>query len=390
MIQTRLLRSTRFAACLAVAVFGLGVCGAASADEIMRNGQWQAATIIGVEDGQLVYRNNAGGQREVPLGQIESLRLDDDETFFEALEAFGEEDYRRAERMFEEIAEQARQDWVRQYAQYYLVQALDHRGEPTEAAEVFVALVRDGADPYFLAMPPVDSLAEANDDQRSRIREEVMDVIEDTEGQARARVQAYLLAVVGEEQMPDLGPGTDAPETPSTRDHSGSAVILPTVVWNLIDAEDADLDRWAAITLISEGKYEESIEALTPWLNNPADMPEKLFLLGRAQLAIAEASDDDGLYLDAGLTFMRIVVHYERLDSPLVAPARLEVAYIHRLIGREDLYEKILFNDNLVLSFADDPETYPQYYQRYYQIIGEPLPSETPDDEDAAGGGSDD
>ena len=347
----------------------------ASADEIFRNGQSQPATILRIEDGELIYRAAAGGERSIPLGEIESLKLDDEEAYFEALEAFEAENYRKAQRMFGEIVEQTRLQWIRHFAQYYLVQSMDHRGDAIAAAQVYVELARDGADPFFLTAPPVLSLEEATDNQRTRIREEVLSVLDDTEGATREQLSAYLLAVVGEAAMPDIAPVRPGTAAASDVDRSGSAVFLPSAIWELLEAEDFDAEKWACLTLLREGKYAESIEAIQPWLSNPSDMPEKLFILGRAQLALADASGDRDDYLDAGLSFMRIVVHYEKLPScTLIAPARLEVAYLHRMIDRSDLYEKLLFDSSLSLSFADDPETFPQYYQRYYEIIGEPLP----------------
>ncbi|MEM9415235.1 MAG: hypothetical protein AAGA29_07150 [Planctomycetota bacterium] len=366
-------------AALAV-VLGTAAALPASADEILRSGQWQSVTIVGVEGGELVYRNNAGGQRTIPLGQVEGLKLDDESDFFIAYEAFAGEDYRKAQRMFGEIVEQTRVDWIRHYAQYYLVQSLDQRGESVEAGTVYAAIARGGADPFFLSAPPMASLEEVSDDERSRIREEVVDVLGDTEGVTRERLQAYLLAVVGEDAMPDITPLETTPGagTAASQDRTQSAVILPVVLWEILEDEELDTEKWAGLLLLKEGKYEEAIEAITPWLENRGQMPQKLFVLGRAQLALADASGDRDDYLDAGLTFARIIVHFENLGTPLLAPARLELAYLHRVIGREDLYDKLLFESNLSLSFADDPETYPQYYQRYYQILGEPLPEDEP------------
>ena len=355
------------------------------ADEFQRNGQWIEGTVVGIVDGELNYRTPAGTQRQVPMDELQSLKLDSEPQFFEALELFNGEDYRRSQRMFGEIAERTDAAWVRHYAQFYQVQALDKRGEPTDAAEVYVEMAGDGADVYFLSIPPVASLEEANDDQRNRIREEVLAVMEDAEDAIRDQLATYLQAVVGDEAMPVIpGGGPDTPgSTPGQVDRTASAVILPTVVWAMLEDDDAE-EKWSAIPLLSEGKYDEALEALEPWLNNPADMPVKLFILGRAQLALADASGDRDMYLDAGLSFMRIVVHYGQNSRAPVAPARLEVAYIHREIGRQDLYDKLLFDNNLSLSFDNDTETYPQYYRRYYEILGEPLPSDEtePDNED--------
>ncbi len=351
----------------------------AQADEIERNGQPLNVTIVGVDDGELVYRPPTGGERRIPLDEVGPLKLDTDPKFFDAYELFVAEDYRGAVGAFTEVIEESSAAWVRNYARFYLAQALDQRGEPTDAAEVYLAIARDGADPYFLSQPPVASLEDANEAQRGRIRTEIMDVIEDTEGPSRAALQGYLRLVVGDGQMPDIDPAPGTPGAGDGPDRTASAVILPNEIWDLLDEDDAE-ERWAAVNLLIEGDPAGAIEAITPWLRNPSALPQKLFILGRAQLAIAEETGERDDYLDAGLTFMRLVVHYKPGTTSLIAPARLEVALVHRAIGREDLYQKLLFDDGLSLSFADDPETYPQYYRRYYQIIDEPLP--TPDDEE--------
>ena len=353
----------------------------AQGDEIQRNGQPIRATATGVTDGALTYLTPAGTQRSVPLGELELLKLDSEPQFAEAMLSFQAEDYRRAQRAFGEIAERTDADWVRHLAWYYQVHALDKRGEATDAGTLYAEMARDGADASLLAIPPVASLKEANEDQRGRIQAEIVAVMENAEGAVRDRLSAYLRVVVGDGEMPDIAnPAAPNGGTESQIDRTASAVILPNTIWSLLEREDAE-QRWTVVTLMSEGKYTEALEALDPWLSNPQDMPEKLFILGRIQLAQADASGDRDAYLDAGLSFMRVIVHYERLDSPLVAPAKLEVAYIHRQIDRVDIYDKMLFDDNLSLLFDNDAQTYPQYYRRYYEILGEPLPSDEPEAE---------
>jgi hypothetical protein len=136
--------------------------------------------------------------------------------------------------------------------------------------------------------------------------------------------------------------------------------------------------------LLTKGEYQAAIDTNKKWLAAPGDLPEKLFITGRAQLALADATNDADLYRDAGLTFMRIVVHFsgQGRSHALVAPAELEVAYIHKQIGREDIYNRLLFGGddgggvNLMI---DDKEAYPQYRLRYYQIIGETPPADEDD-----------
>lgn len=362
----------RWQRALLVGVLGAAMSLGAVADEVLRGGQWlSTVSVLGVADSTLIY-STAGVRRSIPLEDIQSLKLDSDSGFNEAVAAFNDGQMRQAQRAFIAIAEETSAPWVRDYCNYYLVQIFDQRGEPTDAAESYIALALNEADLFFMSRPPYASLAEASDNQTYRILEEVTAGIDEAQGDHRKLLSAFSRVITGEAEAPADGtPGN--PLEVLRPQHPDSVVILPARVWEVLEQDDAEND-WAALLLLSEGKYQETIDTIEPWLSNPRDLTEKLFILGRAQLALADQENDRGMYLDAGLTFMRIVIHFKQLDDPLIAPAKLEVAYIHQQIGRDDLYQSLLFDSSLSLSFAGDSQTYPEYYLRYYEIIGEDPP----------------
>ena len=364
-------------ACLAVGVLVFGAT--ALADEIVKaDFTIPNVTVRDIRDGQLVYRAGANDV-EVPLSEIVVLNLENEPRLAEAMTAFNAGQMRNAERTLGEIYAAAELRWVKHFVGYYLVQARDQRGDAVAAATVYVEMANTNADPYLLSKPPVASLAEATDNQKARIRDQVMDVIRQTQGETRKKLESYLRLVTGEENLPDLPP---TPEQEQAASRANSAVILPDRIWKTLESVDPrgrNADRWDAIKLLVAGKPAEAVEAITPWLADPSELPEKLYVLGRAQLAVADATGDEDAYKDAGLTFMRLFAHYgpgSGLDHVLVVPARIELAYIHKKIGRDDLYEKLLYNDGAAV-LVDDPATYPEYRKRYYQIIGqEPPPIE--------------
>lgn len=363
---------------LAALLLGLSA-GQARADEIVR-GEFTISnvTVRGIEDGKLVYRAGAG-DNSVALEEIVLLNLENEPRLAEAMAAFNEDRMRSAETALASVFNESQVPWVKQFTGFYLARAYDARNKPVEAAQVYVYLASSEADPYLLSQPPLASLAQANDAQKTRVSDEITAIINDTEGPAREQLTRYLRLVVGDAQMPQIEPGQGDLQAAARAE---SKVILPDRIWKLVETAPArnaaDADKWDAVKLLSEGKYQEAVDAITPWLAGNLNVPEMLYVLGRAQLGLADAGDDKDLYLDAGLTFMRLVVHYGPANGQshaLVVPGRLEVAYIHQKIGREDLFEELMHGNNGVFVVVDDPKAYPEYRKRYYQILGEEPPA---------------
>lgn len=355
--------------CLALLLAGTG-----RADEIVKQDFTLAnVTVRGIENGNLVFRSGANDVT-VPLDEIVVLKLENEPRLAEAMESFNQGQWRSAERDLTAIYEEATARWVKQFVGYYLVQARDKRGNAVQAATVYVEIAASGADPYLLGKPPVESLEDASNNQKNRIRDQVMAVIRGTNGTSRESLESYLKMVTGEEAIPDL-PLTERQQQQQAR--IASAVILPQPIWTVLDRVDPNernADRWDAIKMLMEGKPEEAVEAITPWMGSPGELPEKLYVLGRAQLEVAEKTGEIDDYADAGLTMMRLYVHFgppAGQSHKLALPAQLELAYIHKKIGREDLYGTLLDRSAII---SVDVENYPEYRNRYYQIIGEEPP----------------
>lgn len=378
--RRRLRVSSVFSVALAVLASTLLSAGAA-ADAIERNGlKIQNITIIGVEEGKLKYRT-AAGDIEAPLKEIESIEVDSAPGLAAGQKAMAENQMRAAQRSLETVWSENRVPWIRHFAGYYLVQVYDNRGEPIEAATVYATLASEGADVHFLSKPPTASLAEADANQKQRITDQIMAVARDARGQRRVILQNFLTRVTGEggPTLP-VGPGDN-----QAQENAGlqaqSKVILPQAIWALLERRGEPKEKWKAIEQLSQGDAQAALDTVTKQMDVPGDLAPKLYLYARAKLELADATNDKNLYRDAGLAFMRIVVHFSRPGQvhPLVVPARLEVAYLHKKIGREDIYNTILFGGEGgggLRLIVDDAEAYPSYRNRYYQIIGEQPPKD--------------
>ncbi|MFK7790930.1 MAG: hypothetical protein AB8C95_15740 [Phycisphaeraceae bacterium] len=370
-LKDRLTLTALLSCCLA-----LLIALPSKADSLQREGfpLIDGVTLIGVADGKLKYRT-AAGDREVPLAEIANISIENVPEFKAGLDALKKGELRSAQRSLENVWSGSRVEWIRHIAGFYLVQVYDQRGEPVDAASVYSKLAAESADLFFLSKAPVASLAEADDNQKKRIGEQIMAVVKASEGEHRKLLRTYHRQVVGEgAPLPEIDDpaGKQAVEANDTK--AKSKVFLPQDVWEMLEKKDQPEGKWDAIGLLAKGDAKASLEAIKPWLSNPGDLPEKLFIRGVAQLMLAEQSEGNKeLYQDAGLTFMRIVIHFERNGTahPLVAPAKLEVAYIHKQIGREDIYDRLLESVYLAI---DEPKDYPEYRKRYYQIIGEEVP----------------
>jgi len=331
-------------------------------------------TLIGVENGSLKFRAPAG-ERIVALEDIKELTIDSVPQFAAGKNALAAGQLRAAQKAFEEVWSQSRTDWIKHYAGYYLVQVYDARKLPVEASQAYATLASQKADMYFLSKPPIASLAEADESQKKRIADEVTAIVKQLPEAHRKVMENYLAAVTGGkvELPPDKATDLNSGNAELNALKSKSKVILPNMIWSLVGRKGEPADKWESVRLLSAGEYEKALAEIKNKIETPGELPEKLFIMGKAQLALADAKNDPDLYRDAGLTFMRIVVHYSRGSSPhkLVVPAKLEVAYIHKQIGRTEIYDKLLED---VFLQIDDDQTYPEYRLRYYQILGEEPP----------------
>lgn len=353
------------------------------ADSLQREGfpLIDGVTLIGVKDGKLQYRT-AAGDREIDLSEVVTLSIDAVPEFKAGLDAFKAGELRQAQRSFENVWGGSRVAWIKHYAGFYLTQVYDKRGEPVDAAAVYSKLASEKADLFFLSKAPVASLAEADANQKTRMGEQIMALVKETEGEHRKLLRDFHRQIVGEDApLPEIDDKAGQQEAQKNDLKAKSKVLLPNAVWRMLEAKNQPAGKWDAIKLLSEGDAEGALEAIKPWLSNPGDLPEKLFIRGKAQLMLADATENKDLYRDAGLTFMRIVIHFDRAGqtNALVAPARLEVAYVHKQIDREDIYNRILFGGDEgggVHLVIDDAEAYPEYRKRYYQIIGQEVPKD--------------
>ena len=338
----------------------LVVCSAgALADSVKLGGFWfNDVTVRDVVEGKLVYVAADGTERVRSLADVRGLKLTafpDSEAADEALQA---KDYDQALEIFDAIAAKSRRPWVRHWALWHKVAALDKLDRPAEAVEAYLELVRGKADPYFLASPPLESLQAAPDARRKDIAARLRGLRRTlAKGPAREPFEK-MLELLDAERRPANAPAT-APEGAP-----GGAAAKPTetgpaaVMTSAIDAADP------VTRLLHDGQFDKALTETTRRLSNKEPrMAMRLYQRGLAQLHLAERSDDRRLYLDAGLSFMRVAAYFPR--SSYAGPALVEAGVVHEKIGRHKLAVKLWRKAHVEI----DPETDPAVARRLETML---------------------
>ena len=342
-------RPRRGRSLLPVAV--LAVCSAgALADSVKLGGFWfndvKARDVI---DGKLVYIAPDGTERIRPLADLQGLKLtafSESEAAYEALEA---EDHEQALESFAAIAAKTRRPWVKHWALWHKVIALDKLDRPVEAVEAYLKLVRGKADRHFLANPPLASLQAAPDARRKDIASRLRGVRRTlTKGAAREPLER-MLELLEAERKPN-----DAELAAVDSTEAGSAVVTTIA----LDAADP------VTRLLHEGRFEEALAETTTRLGGKEPrMAMRLYQRGLAQLQLALPSDDRRLYLDAGLSFMRVAVYFPK--SSYAGPALVEAGVVHEKIGRHKLAVKLWRKAHVEI----DPDTDPAVAERLVKML---------------------
>ncbi|MEM7577396.1 MAG: hypothetical protein AAF328_07950 [Planctomycetota bacterium] len=333
----------------------------ATADQISLNGiAVPGIEIIGVNEGQLIYLV-AGGERSAPLESVSNIRIDAHPTYTQAVNFLEAGQARDAAGMLRNVLRNAnqREGWLKQFASWRLVQALDQQGAGEETAAAFAALVGITPDPFFLADPPTQSLAGLEGDARQRAQARLERAQRGASEEARASITTMLAVLSGEaaELSETDAAAKEAAGVVNADRVTDSAVALPATLANSDDA---------AVDLLRDGRFADALIMVDSQLrNDPGRLQQRTFVKALAMLKLAEETNDRDAYLDAGLAFMRVVV-MSRETSAYLGPALLEAAVVHRAVGADELADALFEEALLLIDEQDEPD----YYRRYTELTG--------------------
>ena len=327
------------------------LASAAQGDSLKLSGFWyDGITIQAFHNGRVIYRNARGQEISQELIKLQAIKISNLPQVQQGVAALNAHDFRAATQALTAALRQAQPDWLKQYLNWHLAKAYNQLGQGPEAVRAYLTLIQSQADPFFWENPPIQSVAQASPRQKQKILALLKSVRQRADPAATA-----MLDVLSQVAAPDSGITLE--HAPSqTASESADAVTLPRKVLRT--------NRIAG--LLRAGQFEKARDQARSQLDQPGKLAQKLYLHGRAVLALAQQRDDLALYKTAGLSFARVIIYFP--NSDLAGPALLELGYVHEKIGQPDkaheLYQRA--------AVGIDPEYDPAYHQRMTQIMALP------------------
>lgn len=343
---------------------------AAHGDALKISGFWiDGVTVHKIESGVVLFTARSGADTEEKLEKIEGIKLDAYPKLAEAADAFEAEDYKKAIADFTAVRKQARDEWLKHFIDWHLYRAYEKNKQGTRAVRTFVDLASADAELHYLQDAPIATAATLPDQAKANIAPRIEAALQRVRDEDLKAVLTDMLALMQDDAEPaegEGGSGSPFPKVPDVNDATqvrgdGSAIILPE------RTPDSP-----TVALLKQGEFTKALASAERDVKRPGGLAGSMFFKGLAQLALADAAEDADeearkkMYMDAGLSFMRVIVYYERTPY-YPSLALLEVAYVHEKIGDQETADRLYAR----AAEAIDADTYPNYHKRLVQLTGQ-------------------
>lgn len=373
---TRLIRLPR-RRCLAAALLILPLAPWAVADAVKLSGFWiENVQVHKIEDGKVIYLGPAGSDIEADLANLQGLRLDAYPALSEGLDAAEAGEIGKGIEALRKVYRDAKEPWLKRFLEWKLSDLYNKQNDGPNALRFYLALVKANAHASYLDRPPINAAAATPPAQGAKLLEELKTAAESVNDELTRQHLATLVELIPTpaEAQP-TPPSNGEPATP-TRNDNGTAPVpaqATTVAAGGIVLPTNPPDS-PTVALLKQGQLSKALESAQRDVQVVGGLSEKIFYKGLIQRAIADAAKADDprreqLYKDAGLSFMRVVIHFPK--SRYAPLALLEVGYVHEQIGEADqaarLYEEV--------ANAITPEDDPNYHARMLALTGSESPT---------------
>ncbi|NBC11231.1 MAG: hypothetical protein GVY24_05765 [Planctomycetes bacterium] len=360
----RIPRLARRGLTVALALLLSWLCAAtAEADAVKLSGFWiENVTVHNIKDGQIRYLSPAGSNIEADLSSLEGLKLDAYPQLGEGLEAAEAGEIDQAIETLRKVQRDAKEPWLKRFLEWKLYDLYNTKGDGPEAVKHYLDLVNANAHGAYLDNPPINAAAMVPPDQAQAIVERLRAAQAQTEDALVKEHLATLIELIQVPTAPDAGSadgeGPTDPQPGQPTVVAAGGIILPS-----------NPPESPTVALLKQGQLSKALASAKRDVRVVGGLSEKLFYLGLIERAIADAAepeseDRNDLYKDAGLTFMRVVIHYPK--SRYAPLALLEVGYVHEQIGQAEQARSLYAE----AANAITPEDYPDYHTRLLELTG--------------------
>ncbi|MAE60641.1 MAG: hypothetical protein CMJ49_04695 [Planctomycetaceae bacterium] len=285
--------------------------------------QYPGIRIIGLEDGRLVYELN-GSERRVSISDVTRIQLEHHPAFNEAEQALFDGDPAESIDAYEKLVDELKPGPMRTLVRARLIQAHDRSGHFDQALQQYLDMIEadHGAHMMWLvpsAAPP-NATAQADAVQRAQAR------LSETNDLIARRALEMLIARVSGHELHEASRETTAPGSAESHE---SGTVGPDAAPR-VPVTDNDV----VARLLNAGQFEQVIERTDVELEKRnAPLSRHLYYRG---LAEAELGRD----MDALISLMRVVVHFER--GPYAGFCMMRAGEIYHKRGAYDKAERLL------------------------------------------------
>jgi hypothetical protein len=283
--------SCRAAALSAMSLFG----SSAIADEIKYGGiNYPNVTIVGMREGRLYFEAGAG-EKNVSLDQIQAIKLDKWPDLAKADAAMDAKDYPGAAKILTGLADKVQADYLKALVNAKLVFALDRSGDFGSAVRQYLKLLTLDSGALATAAMPRNLPADPE------VRKKLAGGFEgDLKTSADPGVHAYLEKLVAQLKA-EAGTPAATPNNPAAEPAAG-----------VLGGEN-EAKRDVIAEMVKAGKTEEALKAIEAQLDIEGSDMSRLYLQ-RGQVYEAMGKD-----MDALISYLRVVIHFQRSSSGVPA-----------------------------------------------------------------------
>jgi TolA-binding protein len=333
----------------------------ARADSIrLRSGEsgsidYSGAKIVGIEQGQLLYRTRDGRDNTKELDKVERIDVDGEPALAEAESAFSTDAFDKAVDGYQKVIRSTNKPWLAYWSSRRLQVAAEKTGRFDAAASAYIARVQI-EDPNNVPRPALPS---EQSTYLNTAAKDVMTAIGNPKLTDPQRIALLSFLVDLQRARRDTKAADDASNrldellAKDPNNPNASRAIAKRKLQSAQAAMDKKDFRGAM----------NEIESSRAQFTDPVQQADALYLLAEARFQLAAASKQtavqkEGALKDAALAFTRVVAHFrDAPDRPHVTAALMRLAQIEEMLGDAPAARSVY--EQLASQYPDDPNAAP-------------------------------